>query len=335
MKETMNANAENKPKHHTASGFRNHPHKPEQPASGSLGISFYLRRFRASFFPPEVPQGHVVPDKEALRQFDNLKDRDTVTWLGQSTFLIRIDGKTILTDPFLTDNAFPLSWGGPKRYTPPGIELKNLPPIDIIVISHDHHDHLDPKTIKALPNKENISAFVPVGLKIFFKDIGYKDIHELDWFESVSLDGITITALPSVHNSGRGLNNQNKTLWCSWEIRSASMNLFFAGDTAYSSHAFKEIGDEHGPFDAALLPIGAYEPRDFMQAYHTTPEEAVQIGLDLKATTLIAMHWGTIDLSDEPYWEPPKRFREKARKAGIPDGRTWVMKIGETRVMPP
>ncbi len=324
---------ETKPGHHTASGFRNHPHKPDQPASGSLGIGFFLRRFKASFFMPDLPQGHIIPEQEALRTLDGLKDQNTITWLGQSTFLIRIDGRTILTDPFLTNRAFPLSWAGPKRYSPPGLKIASLPPIDFLIISHDHHDHLDPKTIKALPNKENITVFVPIGLKGFFEERGYTTIHELDRQQSVTIGEFTLTALPAVHNSGRGLNNQNKTLWCSWVIRNTSANIFFAGDTAYSSGVFKEIGAMQGPFDVALVPIGAYEPRDFMRAYHANPEEAVQIGLDLNAKTLIAMHWGTIDLSDEPYWEPPRRFREKAGASGYTEDRTWILKIGETRVM--
>jgi N-acyl-phosphatidylethanolamine-hydrolysing phospholipase D len=333
MKEPTTTLNESKPKHHTASGFINYPHGPDQQASSSLGISFYLRRFKGSFFPPEVPPGHVMPEQEALRTLDGLKDQNTITWLGQSTFLIRIDGKNILTDPFLTNNAFPLSWGGPERYTPPGMKIRDLPPIDILIISHDHHDHLDPKTIEALPHKENIAVFAPLGLRGFFEERGYERIHELDWHQSATTHDITLTALPAVHNSGRGLNNQNKNLWCSWAVRNTSVNLFFAGDTAYSSNAFKEIGAVHGPFDAALVPIGAYEPRDFMRAYHANPEETVRIGLDLKAKTLIAMHWGTIDLSDEPYWEPPRRFREKAEASGYAEDRAWVMKIGETRVL--
>lgn len=333
MKESKIFYDETKPKHHASAGFRNYPHEPNKQASSSLGIVFFLRRFRGSFFPDEVPSDHIVSEKEALRQLDTLKEMDTVTWLGQSTFLIRIDGKTILTDPFLTDNAFPLARVGPKRFVPPGIEIKNLPSIDILLISHDHHDHLDPKTIKALSNKEKMVVFVPLGLKEFFQERGYKTIHELDWFQTVALDGFTLTALPAVHNSGRGLNDKNKTLWCSWALRDRSLNLYFAGDTAYSSRIFKEIGKAYGPFDAALLPIGAYEPRDFMIAYHATPEEAVQIGIDLNAKTLIAMHWGTIDLSDEPYWEPPQRFIAAANKAGIPEQDVWRMKIGETRVL--
>jgi L-ascorbate metabolism protein UlaG (beta-lactamase superfamily) len=274
-----------------------------------------------------------VPEQEALRNLDDLKDQNTITWLGQSTFLLRMNGKNILTDPFLTNNAFPFSWGGPERYAPPGIKIVNLPQIDILIISHDHHDHLDPKTIEALPHKESITVLVPLGLREFFEERGYKTIYELDWHQAVTLGEFTLTALPAVHNSGRGLNNQNMTLWCSWAIRNTSANIFFAGDTAYSTGAFQEIGAMHGPFDAAIVPIGAYEPRDFMRAYHANPEEAVQIGLDLNAKTLIAMHWGTIDLSDELYWTPPRRFREKAGASGYAEDRTWVMKIGETRGM--
>ena len=264
---------------------------------------------------------------------DSLKQYNTVTWLGQSAFLIRIDGKTVLTDPFLTERAFPITGVGPKRFVRPGIAIKDLPPIDVLVVSHDHHDHLDPKTLKLLPGKEKITVFAPLGLRTFFEKIGYKNVHELDWFQSESIHGIAVMALPAVHNSGRRLNNKNKTLWCSWSLSNKTVNIYFAGDTAYSPTAFIEIGDKYGPFDVAFLPIGAYEPRDFMIAYHATPEEAVQIGIDLKAKNLVAMHWGTIDLSDEPYWEPPERFRTKALQEGFLEKNAWLMKIGETREM--
>ena len=260
-------------------------------------------------------------------------DRDTITWLGQSTFLIRMGGKVILTDPFLTANAFPVAGIGPRRFAPPGIAISNLPPVDMLIISHDHHDHLDPKTLKALPGKEKIEVFVPLGLMTFFAEIGYTKIREFDWFHSASVGDIAVTALPAVHNSGRGLNNKNKNLWCSWSLRAGTINLYFAGDTAYSPTAFTEIGDKHGPFDAALLPIGAYEPREFMIAYHVNPEEAVQMGIDLKARNMAAMHWGTLDLSDEPYGEPPERFKAKALKEGISEERIWILKIGETRAI--
>jgi N-acyl-phosphatidylethanolamine-hydrolysing phospholipase D len=322
-----------KPKHHTATGFRNYPYEADGQASASLGIGFFLRRLRGSLFPPEVQADHTVPKTETMRALKDLKGRNTVTWLGHSAFLIRIDGITILTDPFLTQNAFPYTWGGPKRFVPPGIDIDNLPPIDILLISHDHHDHLDPKTIRALPHKERIAVMVPLGLKGFFEKDNYRIIRELDWFERISIDGFTVTALPAIHNSGRGLNSRNATLWCSWSVRNASAGLYFAGDTAYSSQAFKEIGCGYGPFDAALIPIGAYEPRDFMISCHANPEEAVQIGLDVRAKRLIAMHWGTIDLSDEPYWDPPKRFTDAARKAGVSEKDVWVMRIGETRIL--
>ena len=334
MKEPAKSSNEIQPGHHAASGFRNPPGEREPPASASHGTGFYLRRLRRSFFRPDIPPGHVVPEQDALRTLDDLKEHNTLTWLGHSTFLLRLDGKTILTDPFLTANAFPLSRGGPRRHAPPGIQITNLPAIDILVLSHDHLDHLDPKTLRALPHKEKIAVFVPLGLKRFVEKCGYAAVHELDWRQSAAVGGLTFTALPAVHNSGRGPNNRNKTLWCSWAIRSAAANLFFAGDTAYSPVAFKEIGAARGPFDAALVPIGAYEPRNLMRAYHANPEEAVRIGLELEARTLVAMHWGTIELSDEPFGNPPRRFRKKAAASGYAEDRIWTMKIGETRVLP-
>ena len=143
-----------------------------------------------------------------------------------------------------------------------------------------------------------------------------------------------MTALPVVHYSGRGLNDKNKTLWCSWSISSLSKKVFFSGDTSYSPIIFKTIGNENGPFDLAIVSIGAYKTRKYGSASHLTPEEAVKVAIETKSNVAVAMHWGTIELSDEPPWEPPVRFKKAAQDNGISSDQTWVMKIGETRFIP-
>jgi len=312
--------------------FRNYP--PTAGPSYYGGFSFFLRRFRGSLFLPEIPPGHVLPEEKAIALLNLLKKENTLTWLGQSTFLIRLEGKTILTDPFLTERAGPVTWGGPRRFVPPGISLKKLPAIDIIIVSHNHYDHLDKATVENLPGKEKIHVVVPLGLKIFFTRRGYTDIRELGWGENASVDNIQINSLPAVHFSGRGIDDRNKTLWCSWAISSSSGRYYFAGDTAYSSTIFQNIGREFKSFDLAIIPIGAYEPQEMMKAFHATPEEAVKIGTDAGAKVMVGSHWGTIELSDEPHWEPPRRFEEHAAKIGIPREQIWIMKIGETRILP-
>ena len=321
---------EGKPKHHTQNGFRNYPVIPDPPP---VGAAFYFRRVLDSFFLPDVPDDHYLPVKDAIRLFKQLNGQNSITWLGHATFLIRINGMTILTDPFLTEFASPLWEFGPRRYVQPGISLENLPPIDMIVVSHNHLDHLDAETIESLQGKENIHVLVPLGLKPFFKDRGYTNIKELDWNQSFSYGGIELAALPAVHFSGRELNDKNQTLWCSWSISSKSGKVFFSGDTSYSPTIFKKIGEKNGPYDLAIVSIGAYKTRKYGPASHLTPEEAVKVALDTKSNIAVAMHWGTISLSDEPPWEPPVRFKKAAQDNSLSSDQTWVMKIGETRLI--
>lgn len=319
-----------KPLHHTQSGFRNYPVNPPRSGSGSPGIPFIFRRLSSAFSRPEVPSWHVIEEKNAIDEFHRLKSQFSVTWLGHTTFLLRIQGKTFLTDPFLTDVASPFPIG-PTRYTPPGISVKNLPPLDGIILSHNHYDHLDVKTIESLPGKQTMRVFVPLGMRSFFVNRGYKNVQELDWYQSADFDQIQLTALPAVHFSNRGLGDRNETLWCSWAITSRSERVYFAGDTAYSKTLFKEIGDYFKFFDMAIVPIGAYEPEQFMRKVHTNPEQAVQVALDVKADIIVPSHWGTIELTDEPHWEPPERYSDYAKKMGVASDRAWLMKIGETR----
>jgi len=322
--------SENNLKHHITDGFQNYPLVPPPP---SLGPGFYLDRIWSSFFLPEVPENHYLPEEQALSQFQQLKDKNTLTWIGQSTFLIKINGKIILTDPFFSDYAGPFSMG-PKRFVKPGISMRNLPPIDVILISHNHYDHLDEEFVKALPGKENIHVFVPLKLKSFFTERGYIHVHELDWNESFSIFDFQITSLPTVHFSGRGLSDKNQTLWCSWSIVSPFGKYYFAGDTAYSTAIFKDIGKKFNSFDLAMLTIGTYGNRKYGVNNHTTPEEAINIGIELDSTIFVGMHWGTIEMSDEPMFEPAKRFKEAGEKAGLSAEQVWLMKIGETRLLP-
>ena len=217
------------------------------------------------------------------------------------------------------------------RFAPPGLPVGELPPIDVVVLSHNHYDHLDARTIEALPGKERVVAAVPAGLGAFFRRRGYRDVRELHWWEETRVgDDFILAALPSNHFSGRTPFDRNATLWASWAIASRTRKVFFAGDTGYGP-VFAEIGRRIGPFDLALVPIGAYEPSSIMRPVHCTPEEAVSLGRDVAGATLVAMHWGSIVLTDEPAFEPPGRFRAAASRAGIPDRRAWVMRIGETR----
>jgi len=319
--------------------FRN----PEGSLPRTAGLAefapFFLRRLRDRRLPT-VPAGHVVPLPEA-KELLRTAGPESLTWLGHSSFLLRTDGMTVLTDPFLSDRASPFRGIGPKRYVPPGLPLDALPPLDAIVISHDHYDHLDARSVEEISSKGRgaVAAVVPFGLGAFFSSRRFSDIRELRWGEGTVLgrsssSSCSFSCLPSIHFSGRTPFERDVTLWASWAITSRTRRVFFAGDTGYGP-VFGEIGRRIGPFDLGLVPIGAYEPAAIMRPVHCTPEEAVSLGRDVGAATLVATHWGSIVLTDEPPFEPPGRFRAAANRAGYPDGRAWVMRIGETRATAP
>jgi N-acyl-phosphatidylethanolamine-hydrolysing phospholipase D len=319
---------EGTPKHHVKGGFRNYPPVPKP---GSATIGFYLRRFWGSFTTIDVPADHTLTEKEAIQQYHQNSGIDSITWIGHATFLIRINGKTILTDPFVTNYASPIKYLGPKRFVQPGISLENLPQVDIIVVSHNHLDHLDAETVELLKGKENIQVYVPLGLKPFFAERGYQTITEMDWYQSAVHEDIRFTALPAVHYSQRSTRDKNRTLWCAWSFASASGKYFFSGDTSYSASLFEEIGRKDGPYDLAMISIGAYKVRESGPESHLTPEEAILAARKIGAGAIVGMHWGTIELSDEPHWEPPIRFNKAAKKSGLSSDYAWILKIGETR----
>jgi N-acyl-phosphatidylethanolamine-hydrolysing phospholipase D len=322
----------NNPKHHTTTGYQNHPFVQ---TAAPKGVSFYIRRAWGSLFVPDIPEGHQLSEQQSIKLLNSIES-DRVTWLGHASFLIKTADVTILTDPFLTKYASPVSLTGPKRFVESPIPLNKLPTIDIVVVSHSHYDHLDDKTIRNLKNRDKIHVVVPLGLKSFFIERGYNKVSELDWGQSVSIKGIKVTARPSVHDSARSLSDHNETLWASWVIESSQQRILFVGDSGYSETIFKDIGDKHGSFDYAIVPIGAYEPRELLWMSHTTPEEAVSIGIDVGTKTLIASHWGTVSsLSDEPTFEPPVRFKKSGSDNGFSDKDLWIMKVGETKLMLP
>jgi N-acyl-phosphatidylethanolamine-hydrolysing phospholipase D len=322
--------AADSPAHHTARGFRNPPGSPTP--GGNLGdwSRFFWRRFAGRGGVP-LPDGHVLPQAEVLAGVvDGRGDGDRLTWLGHASFLLRLDGRTILTDPYLSDYASPLPLLGPKRFAPPGLPVERLPPIDFLLLSHSHYDHLDLPTVEALTAKERVQVVVPLGLGRYFTARGYARVQELDWYQEAMLDGLRITALPAIHFSRRTPFDRNRTLWTGYALQGHTKRVYFAGDTAYGP-IFRQLGRELAPFDLALLPIGAYEPRLLMQGSHATPEEALQIARDLRARRIVGMHWGTIRLTDEPPFEPPLRFRAAATAAGYDEAETWLLQIGETR----
>lgn len=228
----------------------------------------------------------------------------SVTFVNHASFLIQLDGINILTDPIYSDRASPSQLAGPARVHQPGIAFEDLPPIDVILVSHNHYDHLDEGTLRRFAAMEQQPLVVSgLGNGALFEKWGLKRHRDLDWEDSVEFSGIQFTFTECRHRSGRGAVDQMKTLWGAFAIHSNSASVYFAGDSGYGPH-FKSTGDRHGPFTLALLPIGAYEPRWFMADVHVNPQEAVQAHLDLRAERSVAMHFGTFQLTYESYGQP-------------------------------
>src|SRR5438105_6719121 len=261
----------------------------------------------------------------------------TITWVGHSSFLIQIAGLNVLTDPMWSKRASPVQFVGPQRWVPPALEFDRLPPIDVVVVSHDHYDHLDANTISHIAERYPAVVWqAPLGLGPFLKRRGARDITERDWWHESSVGSLRLTCVPAQHFSGRTLGRRNRTLWCGWTLRSGPHSVFFAGDTALHPE-FTAIGERCGPFELAILPIGAYEPRWFMGTVHMNPEDCIKAVAQLTSAQkgqrliVVAGHWGTFKLTDEPMDEPPAWMRELWQSARHEANDLWIMQHGETR----
>ncbi len=267
----------------------------------------------------------AVPDLAALRLNHQ---QPTVTWIGHSTLLIQLDGVTFLTDPTWSDRIGPFSGTvGVRRFTPPGIPFHELPSIDLVLISHDHYDHLDEPTVRRLARVFNPRFVVPLGIKSWLQDRGIMNVSELDWGESISFKGLQIVCTPAQHGSGRTLADSGYRLWSSWAVI-GSKRFYFAGDTGYAPH-FEMIGRILGPFDLAALPIGSYSPRFIAKPIHMSPEDALQAFRDLRSAKFIGIHWGTFELAQEPYDEPPRRIADEVARLGLDPPSILLPRPGE------
>jgi len=241
-----------------------------------------------------------------------------ITFVNHSTFLIQLNGLNILTDPIWSERASPFSFIGPKRMRPPGIALADLPPIDVVLLSHNHYDHLDLPTLKKILETHRPKIFTPLGVKIFLEKKGVVVTRDMDWWDEYVLqERLKIICTPAQHFSGRGTSDRDGSLWCGYLISRAEGNIYFVGDTGYNSRIFKNVGDRFAPIRVSLIPIGAYKPEWFMSPIHCSPEEAVQIHLDLKSQTSIAAHYGTFPLADEAQREPLQDLKKALEKKHV------------------
>lgn len=248
----------------------------------------------------------------------------SLTWIGHATFLLRLGGKMIATDPVWSERMAVV-----KRLCPVGVPLVQLPPLDVVTVSHNHYDHLDAPTIARLG--AGPLYLTPLGNGRWLQKAGATNVVELDWWQSHRVGELEITLVPARHWSMRAPWNRNDALWGGFVYRSSREGVaYHSGDTALFD-GFTEIGSRLGPIDWAMLPIGAYEPRWFMEPQHMNPEDAGEAFVRLGAGTLCAMHWGTFKLTDEPIGEPPRRIRSVFADRGLAEERLWLFDIGQTR----
>ena len=255
----------------------------------------------------------------------------SVTFINHATFLIQVGGINILTDPIYSERASPLGWAGPKRVHAPGIEMEELPPIDLILISHNHYDHLDAATLQQITQRQEQPPLILAGLGngLLFDKLDLPVHMDMDWQDRVQVGDVEVVFTECRHRSGRGLGDQMKTLWGAFVLKTPAGNIYFAGDTGYGPH-FSEAGEQYGPFRLALLPIGAYEPRWFMADVHLDPEEAVQAHLDLRSEHSIGMHFGTFQLTYEGIDDPVVDLSVALEQYGISPSVFDVLEVGQT-----
>jgi L-ascorbate metabolism protein UlaG (beta-lactamase superfamily) len=256
-----------------------------------------------------------------------------VTFIGHSTFLIQTAAGNILTDPMYSERAGPLNIVGPRRVRRPAVPFDDLPRISMVLLSHNHYDHCDRRTLAMLAERFDPSVVTPVGNGTLVRSTGLRRVEELDWWQESKTSALPVTLTPAQHFSARTPFDRNRALWGGFMLVAGGQRIFFAGDTAYASF-FRDVRQRLGPIDLALLPIGAYEPRWFMRPIHMNPAEAVQAHLDLEVSESIAMHFGTFQMTIEGIDEPLRALDDARRARNIPPSRFRTLPFGESVRLP-
>ena len=327
-----------RPPHHRPGGGYQNPWPDSNPRGFSHLVRwFFERNFtnRPAPDPPRTAFDVAVPDfgRAAPGGF-------AVTWIGHSTALLELDGVTVLTDPVFGTYASPLPTASLKRWVDPPVPVAALPRVDLVLLSHNHYDHLDAPTVREMAALQPHATWcTPLGNAELLRTLGVTRVEEFDWWQERAVGAARVGCTPAKHFSARGLHDRSRALWGGFTVAVGGRRVYFAGDTAYHPE-FGRVGERLGPFDLVLMPVGAYEPRWFMHVVHVNPEEAVRALRDLSAGSatvplMVPIHWGTFKLTDEPMDEPPRRAAEAWREAGLPPHRLCQLRHGETRVFAP
>ncbi len=309
--------------HHTRSGFRNN--YVNDFFTGSFW-TWQWQRWRDGLPKPPASVAAMQPVRPDLHWLQQNRSTPAATWIGHATVLLQVGGLNILTDPIFSERASPVSWAGPKRKLPPALQLSDLPHIDVVIVSHNHYDHLDLPSLRALNAQSGGPPrfLMPLGVGDWLREQGIANVSQLDWWQSTALPGATLHFVPVQHWSARRLFDRFDTLWGGWVIDTAAdgrpLKVFFTGDTGYSKD-FTDIRRRFGAMDFAMIPVGAYEPRWFMKHQHVNPDEAIQIHLDLQSRQSLGIHWGAFELTDESLDEPPVMLRQALQARGLADSR--------------
>ena len=340
------------PAHHASGGGFRNPWPGGQQAAPLALFKWMWQRWTSELPAQPTPGAfpRVAPTFATPRERE---DTLAATWVGHSTLLLQVGGVNVLTDPIWSDRASPVSFAGPKRWVPPGVALDALPPLDLVLLSHNHYDHFDEPTLRRLAALHPHAAWhVPLGLGQPLMSLGARHVVEQDWWDERRLTSddaaareevpeVHIGCTPAQHFSARGPFDRDATLWCGWTLRvgsEAPWRVYFAGDSGWFPE-FAAIARRFGPFDLAAIPVGAYNPRWFMQPVHMDVDEALRAYAAIVAEqpthpcAMLPIHWGTFKLTDEPMDEPPRRVREGWSAAGRDAAQLWLLGHGESRTM--
>ena len=313
--------------HHTIDGFRNPPGSPENVRRPGPFLAFLWKRITENNSAIELPNNHILPSVEAIKQFQESPANSRITWIGHASFLIGWNGINILSDPHFSERSSPFSFAGPKRFAPPGLSVKDLPKIDVIIISHNHYDSFDESSLRAL-SKHSPEALVlaPLGLARTLRHWGFKNARDMDWYDKQSVGDVAFMSTPAIHRANRWLFDVNETLWSGFTIESKGKTIWFVGDTALGPVFEQDLAKRIAPVDITLTPVGAFLPREIMQASHTTPEEAAYLAKLMGSKTAIGMHWGTFPLGEDHPLDAIEGFKQPP----VPNMKKIMMQIGQT-----